>query len=300
MMLPVWASVLFLLLLAGMSWLGWGRRSTWEHWSGWPSLDPEDRTGCIQLGERLRAMEGAPLIEWLGHGTIRIEWGGEIILVDPVASGRITIAPRLFSTPRLVPDEPAGLVLITHAHMDHLDPRTLVRIPPTRLILPRGSARFLGWHLRRHHDVEEAESGLGISCGRLTVTAVQARHGGWRYPWQRGLIACGYIIENGPEAVYIAGDTAYGDHFRAIGGRYRPRWAVLPVGAYSPAWFLQCRHLNPREAATAGEDLGSEFIMPYHFGTYRVSLEKMQEPLMWFARESREKSYQWWLDAGKG
>ena len=287
--------------LAAAVWLGWGRRSTWRKWSGWDRIDSGQKLHAKAVSSAIRSEPTSPAIDWLGHGSLRIKWGGRTILVDPVASSRITVAPRLFPDPMPNLDERADLVLLTHAHMDHLDPRTLAQVPPTRLLLPEGSGRFLDRSLRQRHQLSElAVGGPGLTLDPLRITAVPAAHGGWRYPWQRGLRACGYVIQHSGQALFVAGDTAYGPHFREIGLKHRPRWAVLPIGAYSPSWFLRIRHMDPREAAQAALDIGAEYVLPCHFGTYRVSLEGMSEPLPWFVRECQRLDIKWWLGVDEG
>ena len=99
----------------------------------------------------------------------------------------------------------------------------------------------------------------------------------------------------GADALYVAGDTAAGPHFREIKEAYHPQYAVLPIEAYSPEWFLRKRHLNPEEALDAAATLAAEFVMPYHFGTFRVSLEKVNEPLRCFAEGAIKRKQKWIL-----
>jgi L-ascorbate metabolism protein UlaG (beta-lactamase superfamily) len=179
--------------------------------------------------------------------------------------------------------------------MDHMDNATLEHLAPTKLYLPAGSERFLSKVARERHEIVPVRIGKAFQVGKLNLTPVPARHGGWRYPWQRGLFACGYVIQNGEEALYIAGDTAMGEHFEAIRTEYSPRYAVLPIGAYSPGWFLRSRHLNPEEAAEAVAALGAEFVIPYHFGTFRLSLEPVDEPLRRWASVARAQEQKWLL-----
>lgn len=187
-------------------------------------------------------------------------------------------------------------VLITHGHMDHLDPWTLRKVRTTRILLPRRTERFLPRTLRDFSEPLELDQ--SARCGSLSIHPTPARHGGWRYPWQRGYFACGYIISDGSRQIYFCGDSAWGDHFERIGRQWNPDLAVLPIGAYAPTWFLQKRHLNPSEAIDAFYALGASEMIPCHFGTYRLSLEPLPAPFDWFAREARDRAVRWFLPIG--
>lgn len=286
---------LLLAFLVSAFWLGWGRRGNWQAMTGWSKLTGADQAWQCESAAGYAASTNRPMLQWLGHATMQIEWGGLRLVADPVNSLRVKAAPRLFTEPVLSDQAQVDAILLTHAHMDHLDIATLERLTPSRIYLPSGSERFLSDAVRARHEVFPVRMGEPIRCGVLSITPVPARHGGWRYPWQRGLFACGYVIQFQGEALYLAGDTAMGEHFAAIGSEYAPRYAVLPIGAYSPEWFLRSRHLNPEEAIQAATVLGAEFVIPYHFGTYRLSLEPAEAPLYRFARAAREGSVRWWL-----
>jgi L-ascorbate metabolism protein UlaG (beta-lactamase superfamily) len=276
-------------------WLGWWRLSNWEQVTGWSGLSAEERVfeEVARLDFEQRA--DAPEFSWQGHATMKIRWGGVRCVVDPVAADRVKVAPRRFDRPRVDLTQGCDVILITHAHMDHLDVATLEAMPAARILLPAGTERFLSAAVLAKHTVQPIQLGELIEFGELEIIPVAARHGGWRYPWQRGLFACGYILRRQGESLFVAGDTASGDHFKAIATQYAPRTAVLPIGAYAPQWFLQCRHLNPEEALDVAEQMGVETVVPYHFGTYRVSLEPMAAPLRRFGAAALARGQQWML-----
>src|SRR4051794_17828139 len=77
---------------------------------------------------------------WIGHATVLLRIGNLNILTDPVLSTRVgigtglfTLGPRRFVAPaipfRKLPK--LDLILISHAHFDHLDRPTLSRFPKT-------------------------------------------------------------------------------------------------------------------------------------------------------------------------
>tara|TARA_B110000285_G_scaffold77816_1_gene89629 strand:- start:4057 stop:4965 length:909 start_codon:yes stop_codon:yes gene_type:complete len=289
-----------LLLFCGAAyWLGWGQRTSWEESTGWSRLSDVELELPVESARVFEAIGSAPRLSWWGHATVRIDWMGLRVLVDPVASSRIKVAPRRFAQPQLNVDTVCDVILITHAHMDHLDVATLEKLAPARLLLPAGSERFLSDAVLSRHVVQPVALGEVIKVGGLEMIPVPARHGGWRYPWQRGLFACGYIFRAEGEVLYVAGDSAMGPHFKEIGQRYAPRTVFLPIGGYAPQWFLQSRHLNPEEALDVAADLGAEFVIPYHFGTYRLSLEAIDEPLLRFASAALAHHQKWFLPVSK-
>ena len=85
----------------------------------------------------------------------------------------------------------------------------------------------------------------------------------------------------GPAGVtYFAGDTGDGPHFDEIKKRFgAPRLALLPIGAYQPAWFMSGVHVNPAEALRAHDRLGAGTSVGIHFGTFPLADDGQDEPL---------------------
>lgn len=110
---------------------------------------------------------------------------------------------------RFVGLKPPTLILVTHTHTDHLDPRAIaaLRTPETRLIVPTSAKDML-------LDVPGAQTmanGERIDLGDLVVEAVpmynmepDPQFGSIFHPKGRGN---GYIISVGGTRVYVAGDT---------------------------------------------------------------------------------------------
>src|SRR5206468_3099430 len=92
------------------------------------------------------------------------------------------------------------------------------------------------------------------TIGAVEITLVPARHWSMRAPWNRNDTLWGGYVVRGPEgAVYHSGDTGWGDHFAELAQRCGSiDWAMLPIGAYAPRWFMQPQHMDPDEARRAG------------------------------------------------
>jgi L-ascorbate metabolism protein UlaG (beta-lactamase superfamily) len=93
----------------------------------------------------------------------------------------------------------------------------------------------------------------------------------------------GYVIhsprESGRgESIYHSGDTAYFDGFAEIGRRLSPTVALLPIGAYFPDSY-RAVHTSPEEAIRGFVELGARWMVPMHYGTFRLGREPMDEPV---------------------
>ena len=90
---------------------------------------------------------------WLGHSTVLLNFYGVTILTDPVLFRRVgadlrigTVGPKRLIDPALTVWQlpPIDLVLLSHAHMDHLDLPTLKRLPAsTQVVTARATADIL-------------------------------------------------------------------------------------------------------------------------------------------------------------
>ena len=101
----------------------------------------------------------------------------------------------------------------------------------------------------------------------------------------------GWIIQGKQYCVYFAGDTGYDGTFLEIGKRFpHIDVALLPIGAYDPEWFMQAVHLNPEEATQAFIDSKANYMVPIHWGTFKLSDEPLDEPTLRFKSEIKRGS----------
>ena len=57
-----------------------------------------------------------------------------------------------------------------------------------------------------------------------------------------------------------------------------PTLAAIPVGAYEPRDFMKAAHMNPEEAVKAFEDLEAKYGVAIHWGTFKLTTERLDEP----------------------
>jgi len=218
---------------------------------------------------------------WIGHATVLLRIGGITILTDPVMRNRvglglgvITGGPRRLVAPALdVRSLPKlDLILLSHAHFDHLDRPTLVRlnkhVPVITAHDTSDLVRDLGFR-----KVSELRWGERKTIGPATVTAQEVRHWGARtfYDQHRGFNA--YLIESGGKRVLYGGDTAYGEHFKDVG---KVDLAVLGIGAYDP---YIAAHANPEQAFEMANHVRAQRMLAMHHSTFRLSYEPDGEPM---------------------
>ncbi len=116
--------------------------------------------------------------------------------------------------------------------------------------------------------------------GDVAITFVPAQHWSRRTPFDtnRSLWG-GFVIRGSRATLYHSGDTAYFGGFAEIGRRFPGiDAALLPIGAYDPAWFMSPMHLNPEEALRAFRDLGAATFVAMHWGTFKLADEPLDEP----------------------
>lgn len=228
-------------------------------------------------------------VTYIGHSTLLIESGGIALLTDPVFAQNILFARRLApltNDPGRLPRLDA--VLISHTHLDHFDITSFKYIDTkTPVIIPEGSFKTVSRNLTNPVVELGTWASYKISDG-LTVNAVPARHSGLSPMPRPYSMALGYVIELDGRKIYFAGDTGYGGHFKEIASAHAIDHAFLPIGSYSPSFFKRW-HMDPVETVQAFIDLKAKKMSPIHWGTFRLSLEKPDEPLAWLEKEAAER-----------
>jgi L-ascorbate metabolism protein UlaG (beta-lactamase superfamily) len=202
-------------------------------------------------------------LTYIGHSTVLIEDGGVRLLTDPLLHGGIMHMRRRVPLPPLEPLRDLDAVLISHAHADHLDVKSLRMLDhPSAVLAPRGCAGILKRAGMR--DVVELVPGDRCAVAGIEVEAVPADHDGRRNPFSRDLGALGFIVD-GSTRIYFAGDTDLFDEMEALAGRVDV--ALLPIWGWGPR--LPAGHLNPESAARAVALIRPAVVVPIHWGTMR-------------------------------
>jgi L-ascorbate metabolism protein UlaG (beta-lactamase superfamily) len=230
-------------------------------------------------------------LAWLGHATVLINFFGITILTDPVLFPRIgvrvlglTIGPKRLTAPALSFDElpKIDLVLLSHAHFDHLDLRTLQRFnASTKIITARATSDLLRG--TRFSNVTELDWGqsktLNASAGGIEITALPVKHWGARTQRDTHRGYNGYLIERNRRRIIFAGDTAMTENFSRLRQHGQVDIAIMSIGAYNP-WVQS--HSTPEQTVEMANAAGARFVVPVHHQTFRLSVEPLREPIRRF------------------
>jgi L-ascorbate metabolism protein UlaG (beta-lactamase superfamily) len=246
---------------------------------------------------------------WLGHATVLINFQGLNIITDPVLFSRIgaqsalgTVGPIRRQACALKPAElpKIDLVLISHAHLDHLDFPSLRALPGKPFAVTAKNTGDLLEDTGIHQFAELSwgeRQNVETTKGEVQVEAFEVRHWGarWRHDNQRGYN--GYIIQRGDKKVIFGGDTAMSSGFKDIRSKGPFEFACMPIGAYNP--YINS-HCNPEQALQMSNDAGAKYILPMHHYTFRFGRELSREPIerLQLALE-REAERLAWREAGE-
>jgi L-ascorbate metabolism protein UlaG (beta-lactamase superfamily) len=254
--------------------------------SRWPRFI--DNKGVPQLDVTLGM--GDIAVTFVNHATFLIQLCGIAILTDPIWSERASpvtwAGPRRVRRPGVAFDDlpKIDVVLLSHNHYDHLDLPTLRRLrqtSPPIVLVAAGDGRLvgpLGFEDMRELDWWD-ETPIGDA---LKMTFVPAQHSSARglFDRHRSLWG-GYVMESLGRRIYFGGDSGYSRHFSDIKLRLgTPDIAILGIGAYEPRWFMKPIHMNPAEAIRAHGDLGAKNSIGMHFGTFQLTPESIDQPLI--------------------
>ncbi len=216
-------------------------------------------------------------ITWIGHASFLIQAGGQSILIDPNWAKWLKVIKRMRHPGMHIHDLPAiDVVLVTHAHFDHLDRASLREVAADQpIVVPFEVGNLV--HDLGFRSVHELHYWEKYEHGPLKITLTPCHHWGARmlHDSHRGF--GGFILEVNGRTIFHCGDTAYFDGFKEIGQRYPIDIALLPIGAYDPPSGREV-HMNPEEALQAFVELGAKRMVPMHYGTFRLSYEPLHEP----------------------
>lgn len=225
-------------------------------------------------------------VTFIGHASFLLQLGGLNLLIDPVFAHWLILVHRLRRPGVRIKDlPPIDAILLTHAHMDHLNFPSLRKVirrtvdqvgKPPLVIVPKNVedlVRSVGFS-----EVRSLEWWQSTDFGGIEITFTPAQHWGARVLRDSHRGFGGYVLRHGSHSVYHCGDTGYFPGFTEVGKRLSPQIALLPIGAYSPESFRRV-HMTPEDAVQAFLDLEARSFIPMHYGSFCLSEEPMDEPL---------------------
>jgi L-ascorbate metabolism protein UlaG (beta-lactamase superfamily) len=228
-----------------------------------------------------RPAPGGLAVTFVGHATVLLSSARMRVLTDPLLTN-FFFGLRRVEAACLHPDDQAkvGLVLISHAHHDHLHRPSLRRLPRTATIVVPSRCAALVEDLG-FARVVVLEPGMNFALEDVVVTAVAARHDGSRGFGDLGWRAAGgYVVRTSAATAYFAGDTGYFSGFEEIGRQHHPDIALLPIVGYEPL-ALRETHMSPLDALYGFEDLGARLLIPIAHSSFPLGYEPVDEPPRW-------------------
>lgn len=182
-------------------------------------------------------------VTFVGHGTLVFELGGKVVHVDPW-----TKLADYAALPK------ADVVLVTHAHQDHLDLAAIaaVRKPETKVfVAPACEGKVEGATVLRNGEKATVD-GLPVEAVPAYNVVAKRPDGSPFHPKGQGN---GYVVTFGATRVYVAGDTEDTPEMKALEGI---DVAFLPMNLpYT---------MTPEMVAEAAHAFRPKVLYPYHYG----------------------------------
>lgn len=264
-----------------LRWQFGGGRAKWP--AEWPSPHKQAKPEVRVDGDRI-------VVTMVGHASLLIQVAGLNIVTDPVWSDRASpfsfTGPKRVNAPGIAFEDlpPVDIVLLSHNHYDHMDTATLAQLKQAHdplVVTPLGNDVILAGAIPGI-KTQALDWGGTLTHASATIHAEPAHHWSARGTGNRRMaLWCAFVVETPAGKIYFAGDTGFhqGRNFRAASQKHgRFRFAMIPIGAYEPRWFMDGQHQNPDQAVEAFKLIDADFAAGMHWGTFQLTNEPVEEP----------------------
>lgn len=229
-------------------------------------------------------------VTWIGHATFLIQVADLNILTDPVFGEVSTFFPRILAPGIHLDTLPSiDYVLISHNHWDHMDAASLTalkeRHPSMQVLVPRGDKQ---WFTKRRFTAHEYSWWESHTEKNATFSFLPSVHWSGRglFDTNRSLWGS-WMVRAADRAIYFAGDTAYGDHFKQIAHEHSPiDVALMPIGPCEPKEWMLRTHMDVERSLQAFDDLNANHFIPMHWGTFPFGNDQFDAPIAQLKQQS--------------
>jgi len=248
------------------------------------------------LLKRLGDIDAENSISWIGHATFLIKTAGVSWLTDPMLSKR-AVLPKRLTPPALTLNElqklgPPLYVLISHNHYDHLDKASVKALPDhARVFVPPGLKKIVQSYFAGQVQEMDWWDSIDLKAG-IKLVSLPAQH------WSRRIgqdfntsLWSSYLLQTPAGTIYYGGDSGYFIGYKEFGRRFSDiDYALIPLTAYHPRWFMHYAHMNASETIQAFQDLGARFYIPTQWGTFRLGDNPPGFPVLDLKRLIRQRN----------
>lgn len=227
---------------------------------------------------------GERALFWLGQAGFWFDTGKHRVLIDPYLSDSLAkkyagqgndhqrmMAPPITANALPQPD----IVLITHAHTDHMDPETLAplaqRFPELPFVVPRAKMDVARERIGKDTNLIGVSDGEVITPLRgLSVHVLPAAHEKLERDASANAVFLGYGIRADGLTLYHSGDSIPFDGLMESVRQLAPDIALLPVNGRDAKRLAAGipGNFTLEEAVTLCRDAGVPSMIPHHFGMF--------------------------------
>lgn len=236
-------------------------------------------------------------VKCLGQAGLRLQCQETVVYCDPYLSDSVEaldgpIHRRMVPAPMAPADvKDADWVLVSHEHLDHFDPDTLV---PIAKASPRAKFLVPGC-------VSEELAARGVDRVRITIARprwhpagtgvrihpVPACHPTIERDERGDLRYLGYVIDVNGKRLYVAGDTSphqgIVDAIEAIGGAHVGFIPINERNVYKERRGI-VGNMSAREAFAFAEELQVKTLVPIHWDMFQTNCVFPEEVESLYAR----------------
>jgi L-ascorbate metabolism protein UlaG (beta-lactamase superfamily) len=198
-----------------------------------------------QQVDEIQTGQGTLRVRPLYHGSVMLEIGGKIIHVDPWSQADYTGLPQ------------ADLILITHAHADHMDPAILKTLKKDSTVIVTSPAvnDTLNGAVGIPETISNGEKAtfLGVEVEAVPMYNLVMGPAAGKL-WHHKGIGNGYVLNFGGTRVYFSGDTECVPEIKALKNISVAFLAMNPP-----------RTMPTAEAAACAKAFLPKIVYPYHY-----------------------------------